>query len=80
MTNFFVSFQVNEAMQEWCYGVDKRLWGFHYNLLRQLQTHQEETKMILTELTGMATLKEEIDRLKQENNELKKFFGTNQFS
>ena len=75
-----MSFQVNEAMQEWCYGVDKRLWGFHYNLLRQLQTHQEETKMILTELTGMATLKEEIDRLKQENNELKKFFGTNQFS
>ena len=67
-------------MQEWCYGVDKRLWGFHYNLLRQLQTHQEETKMILTELTGMATLKEEINRLKQENNELKKFFGTNQFS
>ena len=75
-----MSFQVNEAMQEWCYGVDKRLWGFHYNLLRQLQTHQEETKMILTELTGMATLKEEINRLKQENNELKKFFGTNQFS
>ena len=67
-------------MQEWCDGVDKRLWGFHYSLLRQLQTHQEETKLILTELTGMSTLREEIDRLKQENNELKKFFGTNQFS
>ena len=64
-------------MQEWCDGVDKRLWGFHYSLLRQLQTHQEETRMMMTELTGLSDLREEMESLRQENSELKKFFGGN---
>ena len=70
-------FQVSEAMQEWCDGVDKRLWGFHYSLLRQLEEHQTETRMMMSEMTGMAAMRDEMQRLKHENDELRKFFGSN---
>ena len=69
--------QVSEAMSEWCEGVDSRLWSFHYGLLRQLQTHQEETKTLLSEMTGLAEMRTEVQRLRQENRELRKFFGSN---
>ena len=69
--------QVSEAMQEWCEGVDQRLWSFHYGLLRQLQAHQEETRGILVEMTGLAEMRQQLETLKKENSELKKFFGAN---
>ena len=69
--------QVSEAMSEWCEGVDSRLWSFHYGLLRQLQTHQEETKSLLAEMTGLTEMRAEVQRLRQENSELRKFFGRN---
>ena len=64
-------------MQEWCDEVDQRLWSFHYSLLRQLQSHQEETRTMLAEMSGLTGLRQELDRVKQENSELRKFFGTN---
>merc|ERR1719323_910018 len=73
----YISSVVSEAMQEWCDGVDKRLWGFHYSLLRQLQEHQTETRMMMSEMTGMAAMRDEMQRLKHENDELRKFFGSN---
>ena len=36
----YVSGVVSEAMQEWCDGVEKRLWGLQYSLTRQMQQHQ----------------------------------------
>ena len=36
----FISGVVSEAMQEWCDGVEKRLWGLQYSLTRQMQQHQ----------------------------------------
>ena len=36
----FVRGVVSEAMQEWCDGVEKRMWGLQYSLLRQMQHHQ----------------------------------------
>jgi len=73
----YISSVVSEAMQEWCDGVDKRLWSFHYSLLRQLQTHQEETRSMLSDMSGMSSVREELERLRHENSELRKFFGTN---
>ena len=73
----YISSVVSEAMAEWCEGVDSRLWSFHYGLLRQLQSHQEETKSLLAEMTGLAEMRTEVQRLRQENSELRKFFGTN---
>ena len=73
----FIRGVVSEAMQEWCEGVDQRLWSFHYGLLRQLQAHQEETRGILVEMTGLAEMRQQLETLKKENSELKKFFGAN---
>merc|ERR1719312_652880 len=53
----YISSVVSEAMQEWCDGVDKRLWSFHYSLLRQLQTHQEETRSMLSDMSGMSSVR-----------------------
>ena len=36
----FIRGVVSEAMQEWCDGVEKRMWGLQYSLLRQMQHHQ----------------------------------------
>jgi len=73
----YISGVVGEAMQEWCDAVEKRLWGLQYGVLRQMQQHQEETMSMLADMTGLSKLKEERDRLLQENSELRKFFGTN---
>ena len=32
----YISGVVSEAMEEWCSGVECRLWGLQYSLLRQL--------------------------------------------
>ena len=66
---------VSEAMDEWCSGVERRLWGLQYSLLRQLQQHQEETKAMLAESSGLGEMREELSRLRRENMELRKFFG-----
>ena len=71
----YVGAVVSEAMEEWCSGVERRLWGLQYSLLRQLQQHQEETKMMMAEFSGVGEMKEELYRLRRENEELKKFFG-----
>lgn len=71
----YIQSVVSEAMEEWCGGVEKRLWGLQYSLLRQLQNHQEETRLLLQEASGMNGVKEELNRLKQENKQLKQFFG-----
>ena len=31
---------VNDAMEEWCTGLERRLWAMQYSLLRQLDQHQ----------------------------------------
>merc|ERR1719427_1360379 len=72
----YISGVVSEAMEEWCSGVERRLWGLQYSLLRQLQQHQEETKVMLAESAGMGQMREELARLRTENEELRKFFGT----
>ena len=72
----YISGVVSEAMEEWCSGVERRLWGLQYSLLRQLQQHQEETKVMLAESAGMGQMREELARLRIENEELRKFFGT----
>ena len=66
---------VSEAMDEWCSGVERRLWGLQYSLLRQLQQHQEETKAMIAESSGMGEMREDLSR---ENMELRKFFGAEQ--
>merc|ERR1719341_611924 len=71
----YISGMVSEAMEEWCSGVERRLWGLQYSLLRQLQQHQEETKAMLAESSGMGEMREELSRLRRENMELRKFFG-----
>ena len=38
---------------------------------------QEETKSLLAEMSGLDRLKEDRERLQEENRELRKFFGTN---
>ena len=73
----FISGVVSEAMQEWCDGVEQRLWGLQYSLVRQMQHHQEETLSMLGEMTGLTRLRQENERLQQENRELRKFFGSN---
>jgi len=72
----YISGVVSEAMEEWCSGVERRLWGLQYSLLRQLQQHQEETKVMLAESAGMGEMREELARLRSENDELRKFFVT----
>ena len=32
--------QVSEAMEDWCGGVERRLWELHFGLIRQMQHHQ----------------------------------------
>jgi len=71
----YISGVVSEAMEEWCSGVERRLWGLQYSLLRQLQQHQEETKAMLAESSGMGEMREELSRLRRENMELRKFFS-----
>jgi hypothetical protein len=71
----YIQSVVSEAMEEWCGGVEKRLWGLQYSLLRQLQIHQEETRLLLQEASGLNGVKEELNRLKKENQQLKQFFG-----
>jgi len=71
----YISGVVSEAMEEWCSGVERRLWGLQYSLLRQLQNHQEETKHMMAEFSGVEQMKEELVRLRRENEELRKFFG-----
>eukprot|EP00092_Neocalanus_flemingeri_P037039 GFUD01040322.1.p1 GENE.GFUD01040322.1~~GFUD01040322.1.p1 ORF type:complete len:733 (-),score=287.32 GFUD01040322.1:364-2508(-) len=71
----YISGVVSEAMEEWCSGVERRLWGLQYSLLRQLQQHQDETKVLLAESAGMGEMREELTRLRRENEELRKFFG-----
>ena len=57
-------------MDEWCSGVERRLWGLQYSLLRQLQQHQEETKAMIVESSGSGEMRE--------NTEFRKFFGAEQ--
>ena len=38
---------------------------------------QEETKSLLAEMSGLDRLREDRERLQEENRELRKFFGTN---
>ena len=71
----YISGVVSEAMEEWCSGVERRLWGLQYSLLRQLQQHQEETKNMLAESSGVGEMREELARLRRENQELRRFFG-----
>ena len=71
----YISGVVSEAMEEWCSGVERRLWGLQYSLLRQLQNHQEETRNMMAEFSGVEQMKEELVRLRKENEELRKFFG-----
>eukprot|EP00090_Calanus_glacialis_P004813 TRINITY_DN13607_c0_g1_i1.p1 TRINITY_DN13607_c0_g1~~TRINITY_DN13607_c0_g1_i1.p1 ORF type:complete len:275 (-),score=121.39 TRINITY_DN13607_c0_g1_i1:179-1003(-) len=71
----YISGVVSEAMEEWCSGVERRLWGLQYSLLRQLQQHQEETKAMIAESSGMGKMREDLSR---ENMELRKFFGAEQ--
>ena len=70
----FVSTAVSNAMEDWCEGVERRLWGLQYSLLRQLQQHQEATVALVSEFTGLGEMKEELVRLRKENQELRKFF------
>merc|ERR1711874_371617 len=53
----YIQSVVSEAMEEWCGGVERRLWGLQYSLLRQLQSHQEETRILLQEVAGMNEVK-----------------------
>merc|ERR1711874_487011 len=71
----YIQSVVSEAMEEWCGGVEKRLWGLQYNLLRQLQNHQEETRLLLQEASGLNEVKAELNKLREENQQLKQFFG-----
>ena len=57
--------------------MEQRLWGLQYSLVRQMQHHQEETLSMLGEMTGLTRLRQENERLQQENRELRKFFGSN---
>ena len=66
---------VSEAMEDWCIGVERRLWGLQYSLLRQMQQNQEETKALMMEFSGLGELQHELLKLRNENSELKKFFG-----
>jgi len=72
----YISGVVSEAMEEWCSGVERRLWGLQYSLLRQLQSHQEETRNMMAEFSGVEQMKEELRSLRRENEELRKFFGS----
>ena len=56
-------------------GVATFQWGLQYSLLRQLQQHQEETKAMIAESSGMGKMREDLSR---ENMELRKFFGAEQ--
>ena len=31
---------VSDAMEDWCSGLERRLWGMQYSILRQLDSHQ----------------------------------------
>ena len=46
----FIRGVVSEAMQEWCDGVEKRMWGLQYSLLRQMQHHQVNLSSKLVKL------------------------------
>jgi hypothetical protein len=54
----YISGVVSEAMEEWCSGVERRLWGLQYSLMRQLQ--QEETKAMQAESSVTGEMKEEL--------------------
>ena len=45
----FIRGVVSEAMQEWCDGVEQRMWGLQYSLLRQMQHHQVSLFSLLPE-------------------------------
>ena len=40
--SFLFSNVVSDAMEEWCVGLERRLWAMQYSLLRQLDQHQVE--------------------------------------
>ena len=40
--SFLHSNVVSDAMEEWCTGLERRLWAMQYSLLRQLDQHQVE--------------------------------------
>jgi len=71
----YISNVVSDAMEEWCTGLERRLWAMQYSLLRQLDQHQAETRQLVAQTGGLDDLRTEVDRLRLENAELRKCFG-----
>ena len=71
----YISGVVSEAVEEWCNGVERRLWELQYNLLSQLQQYQEETKAMIPESSGLVVMREELSRLRREKMGLSKRKG-----
>jgi len=71
----FISGVVSEAMEDWCGGVERRLWELHFSLIRQMQHHQDETRALLEEFSRIDEMQTEMEQLRAENRELRKFFG-----
>jgi len=71
----FVRGVVQEAMGDWTQHIERRLWDVQYGFIRQLQQHQEETRSLLSEVSGLSEMKTELELLRRENRELRKFFG-----
>jgi len=71
----YISNVVSDAMEEWCTGLERRLWAMQYSLLRQLDQHQAETRQLVAQTGGLDDLRTEVERLRLENAELKKCFG-----
>lgn len=71
----YISGVVSDAMEDWCSGLERRLWGMQYSILRQLDSHQAETRELVGQTGGLEELRLEVDRLREENRELRKFFG-----
>ena len=62
-------------MEDWSIEVERRLWEMKYTFIRQLQRDQEEIRMILVEAGERAKVEKELDMVRLENEELRKFFG-----
>ena len=70
-----VSRVVGEIMEEWYTGVERRLWEMQYSFIRQLQRDQDEIKQMMNEADDSDKLQEELEMVRAENKELRKFFG-----
>ena len=66
---------VVNVMEEWKSGLERRLWEMQYAFIRQLQRDQEEIRMILDEAGERVKVKKELETVRAENKELRKFFG-----